>query len=297
MCTFAWALLPGGDSCQRYRRPAYRVGNGLRGNQDGIQNIVRPARSLLSKRYSRLEQSNQRKYRDLDLGASETRSSPALPCCDPRNLYEWLLVYGLKGDMNRTSSDSFPLRRVCIFCGSTFGENGVYREHAAAFARSLAQSGIGIVFGGASVGLMGVVADSALSAGGEVIGVLPRSMMAREIGHTGLTELHLVDTLHERKAMMANLSDAFVALPGGIGTWEEFFEVFSWLQIGLHQKPCALLNSNGFYDALLGFIDQSVVEGFVRPESAELLIVETTPEALRKRLHAYRPVSYDRWQR
>lgn len=192
-------------------------------------------------------------------------------------------------------SDLSPLRRVCIFCGSSFGANPEYQNAAESFARLLATNGIGVVYGGASVGLMGAVADAALAAGGEVIGVLPHSMMAREIGHNGLTELHLVDTLHERKAMMAELSDAFVALPGGLGTFEEIFEVASWAQIGLHKKPCAFLNTNGFYDGLLTFLETSVAEGFVRPESQALLLAESDPMLLLRRLQAYVPPAYDRW--
>ncbi|MBC8137929.1 MAG: TIGR00730 family Rossman fold protein [Fibrella sp.] len=188
-----------------------------------------------------------------------------------------------------------PPRRVCIFCGSSFGSHPDYREAAESFARLLAANNIGIVYGGASVGLMGAVADAALAAGGEVIGVLPHSMMAREIGHPDLSALHLVDTLHERKAKMAELSDAFVALPGGLGTFEEIFEVFSWTQIGLHQKPCALLNTSGFYDGLLTFLKTSVAAGFVRPESHALLIAESEPQALLRRLRAYVAPTYDRW--
>lgn len=189
------------------------------------------------------------------------------------------------------------MRRVCVFCGSSFGARAEYRDAAERFALMLAESGIGLVYGGAKVGLMGAVADAAMAAGGEVIGVLPRSMVAREIAHEGITELLLVDTLHERKARMAALSDAFVALPGGLGTFEEFFEVVSWAQIGLHNKPCALLNTAGFYDGLLPFLDTSVAEGFVRPESRDLILAESEPGALLRRLREYVPPKYDRWSR
>ncbi|MBC7807924.1 MAG: TIGR00730 family Rossman fold protein [Akkermansiaceae bacterium] len=192
-------------------------------------------------------------------------------------------------------SESPSPRRVCIFCGSSFGTNPVYRDAAESFARLLAENGIAVVYGGASVGLMGAVADAALAAGGEVIGVLPRSMMAREIGHSGLTELHLVETLHERKAMMAELSGAFVALPGGWGTFEEMFEALSWAQIGLHRKPCALLNTDGFYDALLSFLETAVTAGFVRPESSALLLSDSDPAILLNRLRGYVAPVYDRW--
>lgn len=188
-----------------------------------------------------------------------------------------------------------PLRRICVFCGSAFGNDLAYRESAETFARLLAENCIGIVYGGASVGLMGVVADAALAAGGEVIGVLPHSMMAREIGHSGLTELHLVDSLHERKAMMADLSDAFVALPGGLGTLEEIFEACSWAQIGLHRKPCAFLNTGGFYDGLMTFLDTTVMQGFVRRESRDFILSESDPHALLQRLRNHVVPVYDRW--
>lgn len=198
--------------------------------------------------------------------------------------------------MNGVKPDEpFSPRRVCIFCGSSFGINPAYHIAAESFARLLATHGIGIVYGGASVGLMGAVADAALAAGGEVIGVLPRSMMRREIGHSGLTELHLVETLHERKAMMAELSGAFVALPGGWGTFEEIFEVLSWAQIGLHRKPCALLNTDGFYDGLLSFLETAITAGFVRRESSTLLLSESDPETLLSRLQGYVAPEYDRW--
>ena len=193
------------------------------------------------------------------------------------------------------SSGVITLRRVCVFCGSSFGNNPYHRAAAEQFATLLAQNGIGIVYGGARNGLMGAVADAALVAGGEVVGVLPRSMAAREIAHSGITALHLVDTLHERKALMAELSDAFVALPGGVGTFEEIFEAWSWAQIGLHQKPCALLNTDGFYSGLLAFLQSTVDAGFVRAESRALLRTESEPDALLCALQSYAPTPYDRW--
>jgi len=193
------------------------------------------------------------------------------------------------------SSATYPLRHVCIFCGASYGVRSAYRDAAEAFTRLLVANGIGIVYGGASNGLMGVVADAALAAGGEVIGVLPRSMSDREIGHKGLTTMHLVDSSHERKSKMAELSDAFVALPGGFGTFEEFCEVLSWAQLGLHRKPCALLNVDGFYDGLLTFFDHSVIEGFVHPVSRALVLTESDPETLLSRLHHYQPPISDRW--
>ena len=193
------------------------------------------------------------------------------------------------------SSVSFPLRRVCLFCGALPGNRSEYQEVAARMARLLAERGIGIVYGGALNGLMGIVADAALAAGGEVIGVLPHSMAAREIGHTGLTQLHLVETMHERKTMMANLSDGFVALPGGMGTFEEFCEVVSWAQVGLHHKPCGILNVAGFYDGFLTFLDHAVAEGFLRTESRALVLTANTPEALLEQFVRYRPPTTDRW--
>lgn len=188
------------------------------------------------------------------------------------------------------------LRRVAVFCGSAMGNDPAHYAAAESFAEMLAASGIGIVYGGASGGLMGAVADAALRAGGEVIGVLPHSMAAREIGHSDLTMLHLVETLHERKAKMAELAGGFVALPGGIGTLEEIAEMLSWAQIGLHQKPVALLNTGGFYDPLLTFLQSTVAAGFVRTESLALLLVEPEPEPLLSRLRAYVPPAYDRWK-
>ncbi|MBC8142651.1 MAG: TIGR00730 family Rossman fold protein [Armatimonadetes bacterium] len=193
------------------------------------------------------------------------------------------------------TQNDFALRRVAVFCGSAMGNDPAHRDAAEAFAALLAANGIGIVYGGAASGLMGAVADTALSAGGEVIGVLPYSMAAREIAHRDLTALHLVETLHERKAKMAELADAFVALPGGIGTLEEIFEVLSWAQIGLHQKPVALLNTNGFYEGLLAFLQTTATTGFVRAESLALLLVEPEPEPLLQKLRAYAPPAYDRW--
>ena len=188
-----------------------------------------------------------------------------------------------------------PPRRVCLYCGASFGDDPAYREGAVLVARLLARSGIGVVYGGATGGLMGVVADAALAEGGEVIGILPASMMAREIGHTGLTRLHVVETLHERKAMMAKLSDAFVALPGGFGTLEELFEVLSWAQIGLHRKPVALFNIAGFYDGLLAFLQTVTAQGFVRRESYDSLITESAPDILLRRLLDFEPPQGDRW--
>ena len=178
------------------------------------------------------------------------------------------------------------MRRICIYSGSSFGASPEYAAAAAAFGTACARRGLGIVYGGGSVGLMGVMADAALAAGGEVIGVIPRAMIAEERGHHGVTELIPVDSMHERKKRMADLSDAFVALPGGIGTLEEVIEVFTWLQLGLHLKPVGLLNVAGFYEPLLRFLDHMRDERFITPVHHAMLAVEEEPESLLDRLAA-----------
>ena len=176
------------------------------------------------------------------------------------------------------------MKSVCVFTGSSAGIRPEYREAARDLGRLLAQRGIGIVYGGAHVGLMGAVADAALDAGGSVIGVIPQALVAKEIAHTGLTELRVVASMHERKAMMADLADAFVTLPGGLGTLEEFFEVLTWAQLGLHGKPCGLLNVCGYFDGLLTFTDHAAAEGFVRREHREMVFVADSPVVLLDRL-------------
>lgn len=161
--------------------------------------------------------------------------------------------------------------------------------------RLLAAEKIRVVFGGGRVGLMGVLADAALEAGGEVVGVIPRGLWAREVGHTGLTEMHVVETMHERKALMAELSDGFVALPGGLGTLEELFEVWTWGQLGIHRKPYAVLNVDGFYFPLMAFLDMLVDQGFLRDEQRAALIAESSPIRLLDRLRAYQPPAVQRW--
>src|SRR5215207_8224445 len=163
------------------------------------------------------------------------------------------------------------MRSVCVFCGSSSGASPAYGEAARALGAHLAREGLTLVYGGASVGTMGVVADAALAAGGRVVGVIPRGLVAREIAHPGLTELVVVDSMHERKAAMADRADAFVALPGGLGTLEELFEVWTWGLLGIHAKPVALLDADGFYDPLLAFLDRAVDEGFVRAAQRAML--------------------------
>jgi uncharacterized protein (TIGR00730 family) len=166
---------------------------------------------------------------------------------------------------------------VCVYCGSRPGALPAYSEAARRIGHEIGQRGWQLVYGGGRAGLMGEVADSALSAGASVIGVIPQSLMGKELGHTGLTELHVVDTMHQRKMMMAERSDAFLALPGGIGTFEELFEIWSWRQLGYHDKPLGLLNVAGYYDALLAFLKQSKIDGFMSAAQTELLLVDTEP--------------------
>ena len=185
--------------------------------------------------------------------------------------------------------------RVCVFCGSNFGRLPEYRAAAAAFGTLLARQGIGMVYGGASVGLMGAVADAALAAGGEVVGVIPRLLADKELAHRGLSRLHVVGSMHERKAMMAELSDAFVALPGGAGTLEEIFEIWTWAQLGEHAKPCGLLNVAGFYDRLLAFLDHAAAEAFMKPPHRAMLLGAATPEAILAALRGYVAPVVGKW--
>lgn len=176
------------------------------------------------------------------------------------------------------------IKRLCVFCGSSFGARLEYREAAIQLGRDLASSGIALVYGGARVGLMGALADSVLEGGGHAIGVMPQSLVDKEIAHTALTQLHIVESMHERKALMADLADAFVLLPGGFGSWEEFCEVVTWLQLGLHQKPCGVLNVAGYYDALMSLAAHAVAEGFLRPAHREAVIVKDNPQQLLSQL-------------
>lgn len=181
------------------------------------------------------------------------------------------------------------VRRICVFCGSSTGLRPAYRHAAVAIGEELAQREVGLVYGGGNVGLMGIAADAALALGGEVIGVIPERLMSREIAHQGVTDLRVVRTMHERKALMAELSVGFVALPGGFGTFEEFCEVLTWSQLGIHKKPCGLLNVAGYYDPLLQLFDQAVSEGFVKPASRSLVIAETEPSRLVDQILSYFP--------
>jgi uncharacterized protein (TIGR00730 family) len=185
--------------------------------------------------------------------------------------------------------------RLCVFCGSSAGQDPVYIETARSLGKTLARNGIELVYGGASVGLMGAVADAALSEGGRVIGVMPQALVDKEIAHRGLSDLRVVGSMHERKALMAELSDGFIALPGGLGTFEELFEVWTWAQLGYHKKPCALLNVAGFYDKLADFLDNVVERGFVKPVHRAMLIVKDEPAALVKAIRGYEPPKVEKW--
>ena len=172
--------------------------------------------------------------------------------------------------------------RICVFCGSSVGANPKYLAEAQSLGQQMAGGGWNLVYGGTSIGLMGATADAALAAGAEVIGVLPQALQDREIAHRGLTKLHLVKSMHERKALMASLSDAFIALPGGYGTLDEFFEIVTWAQLDIHSQPCVLINTDGYYDFLLRFLDHAVREEFVRPASLRLVqVARDSAEALR----------------
>lgn len=181
------------------------------------------------------------------------------------------------------------MKSICVYCGSSFGNQPVYAEAARAMASEMVENNIELVYGGGKVGLMGVIADEILKLGGKATGVIPKALMDKEVGHTGLTQLHIVQNMHERKALMAELAEGFVAMPGGIGTLEELFEILTWSQLGFHQKPIGVLNVDGFYDGLIAFLQAQVRHGFVKPEQAELMLHATTAPALLQRLQNFVP--------
>jgi uncharacterized protein (TIGR00730 family) len=187
------------------------------------------------------------------------------------------------------------IRSLCVFCGSNRGSDPAYAQVARDFGVLLAKSHIALVYGGGHVGLMGIVADAVLAGGGKAIGVIPRMLWDREVGHRNLTELHVVETMHERKAMMASLSDAFIALPGGLGTLEEIFEVWTWAQLGIHRKPLGFLDANSFYAPLLSFLDRAVDAEFIRAQYRSLAIVDVDPASLLRRLSEYEPPAVETW--
>lgn len=187
------------------------------------------------------------------------------------------------------------MRAVCVYCGSNAGVREDYGVLARALGTEIARRGTALVYGGARVGLMGQVADAALAAGGRVVGIIPQSLVDKEIAHSGLTESHIVGSMHERKRMMADLSDGFVALPGGIGTLEEIFEMWTWAQLGYHAKPCALIDTAGYWTGLAAFLDHQVQEGFVRAPHREMLMVDDDPARLLDRMEVYEPPVVTKW--
>jgi hypothetical protein len=187
------------------------------------------------------------------------------------------------------------VKRICIFCGSSVGAHPAYGEAARQLGTAAVQRGLGLVYGGGNIGLMSLLADAALARGGEVIGVIPQALVDKELAHRGVTQLHIVRSMHERKEMMADLADGFIALPGGYGTLEEFCEMLTWAQLGLHAKPCGLLNVSGFYDAFLAQVDQAVRARFLPVEHRSLILVESQPERLLARLLEFEPPTAHQW--
>lgn len=188
-----------------------------------------------------------------------------------------------------------PMPRICVFTGSSEGARPAYAAAAAALGRTLVSRGFDLVYGGARVGLMGVVADAVIRSGGSVIGVIPEALVTREVAHTDLPDLRIVSSMHQRKALMSDLSDGFIAMPGGWGTLEEIFEVLTWAQLGLHRKPCGLLNVEGYFDPLLSFLAHAVGERFVRPQHDRLLTVSASPGELLDQFAAYDPPAVRKW--
>lgn len=187
------------------------------------------------------------------------------------------------------------MKRICVYCGSSSGKSPEYIESAHALAEALVERGIGLVYGGASVGIMGAIADTVLDHGGEVIGVIPQSLVEKEVSHHGLTELKVVASMHERKAAMAEISDGFIALPGGLGTLEELFEMLTWSQLGFHQKPCGILNVKQYFDHLRLFLDHAVEQQFVKDVHRNMLLVEQNPSKLLTLMADYRPLAVGKW--
>jgi uncharacterized protein (TIGR00730 family) len=193
------------------------------------------------------------------------------------------------GSMAGEQSSLLRVERICVFCGASPGARPEYREATAELARLLVEEGIGVVYGGGGVGLMGALADAVLTEGGEIIGVIPRALVDREIAHRDVIDMRVVGSMHERKALMAELADAFIALPGGLGTLEELFEVYTWAQLGLHRKPCALLDVEGYYEGIEDFLTHAVTERFLREEHRELLIIERDAAELLDRIRDFQP--------
>lgn len=187
------------------------------------------------------------------------------------------------------------IKNICVYCGSNSGRIPIYMEQAKLLAKELVERGIGLIYGGANVGLMGTLANAVLAEGGEVTGVIPEALLGKEIAHKNLTDLKVTKSMHERKTLMSDLSDGFIALPGGIGTLEELFEMWTWAQLGFHTKPCGLLNTQGYYDKLRAFLEHTVKEGFVKPAHQSMLIVESESDALLDRFMNYAPPLVEKW--
>ena len=187
------------------------------------------------------------------------------------------------------------MQRLCVFCGSSAGADPRFREAAEQLGKLLARRAVGLVYGGGRVGLMGILADAVLSHGGEVIGVIPKALAGKEVAHLGLSELRIVDSMHARKALMADLADGFIALPGGLGTLDELCEILTWGQLGLHRKPTGILNPAGYFDLFLEFLDRAVSERLLRPEHRSRVLVESEPEALLDRIGDWKPVAVEKW--
>lgn len=184
---------------------------------------------------------------------------------------------------------------LCVFCGSNPGARPVYQQAAQTLGKALVERGLGLIYGGSKVGLMGTIADAVLAAGGQAIGVLPQALADKELAHQGLNQLHIVASMHERKALMADLADGFIAIPGGFGTYEEFCEVLTWAQLGFHQKPCGLLNVEGFFDPLLAMFDRAVAEAFVHPRHRALVLADSDCDHLLEQMAAHQPVILPKW--
>lgn len=197
--------------------------------------------------------------------------------------------------MNSHTNSPQPITAIAVYCGSSYGTNPAYATIATQVGQGLARKGITLVYGGGRAGLMGQVADAALSAGGKVIGIIPVRLMDKEAGHMGLTELHVVPDMHVRKSMMIDKADAFITLPGGVGTLEELFEVWAWLQLGFHRKPVGLLNVAGYYDPLLAMMKHTVDQGFMRAENNAQLLADTSLDGLLAQMHAFKPMDSDAW--
>ena len=187
------------------------------------------------------------------------------------------------------------MKRLCVYCGSSSGRQPGYAQVARQLAHAMVSKNIDLVYGGASVGIMGEIANAVLGEGGDVIGVIPKGLFAKEVAHTGITELREVGSMHERKALMADLSDGFIALPGGLGTIEEIFEIITWSQLGMHRKPCGLLNVNNYYDKLIGFLDHAVSEQFIKATHRSTILIDEYPDGLLEKFEAYKAPETAKW--